>query len=395
MPASQPRYAGTWAVLRVVLPTGRLADSQVRPLATATSLAQTAPMRFLLPCSVLIFALACTKRSGEDPEEDRRGEGEGEGVEGEGEEGEGEGQPSEGEGEGEGEGDPGEGEGEGEGDPLVAALRALRAEAGPRTRIEEQLKACVTAAAAATGLSGSGTLITHGTVDLRASDGSYTASPADRLVVLDSDAATYIYTVTTMDIDVDVSSIDEVLVREHQLQCRAQQTGAFDLQLHSALVGDSGARSASGSVQLEGGSHQIDWQASRSTVGGPDGDLWRYDTTDTRTLEVTGPSLVVHSEETETHVLLLSDELFENLNTALSVSATVDGTAVAMADGLIRRSFRNGSADEDDFWGQTHGSVAVDGAAFGELAFRMDPVGPTWQIVLDAGTSVEVLEEYP
>lgn len=253
------------------------------------------------------------------------------------------------------------------------ALASLTVTAGSndlRTGASELLGDTVVAA---TQLAGGGGLVVTGTLTQQNNSYSYSAQPADRLVLQLQNGDSFTFQVTQLDGDFDADSMAEFLRKPHVLQFTVNRSagGVTDqLSIASQRNASQFAAAMRGEAVLQGVRYQIDLM-SQGTYKNIVDNYIDYESEETVTGTIASDGLAVNVNEYFRYRYYMFENAIETTERKVANQWSVAGQQYAAVDVHIRRNFFNSKPSEFEYW-RAQGAIVRDGVAVGTIGSEVD-----------------------
>jgi hypothetical protein len=230
-----------------------------------------------------------------------------------------------------------------------------------------------------------------GTVNARVTPPTYTATPADALVVLDTGDVEVRAVVRSFAGNFARDSARDFFADDHDVDADVAIAGGAAFSVDSTLLRAVGARHGAGTL---GDGHSFTFAATTTSTASFDSATVEYRATEARTATIVGDGVDLACDDDLAYHAVVVDHFAEDATNTVSVTGTAAGARWSLNGGVLKRTFSDGLAVEPDFWTQTHGVVRRDDVDFATLGARvsLDRI----ELVVDAGAAgARVLESNP
>lgn len=239
--------------------------------------------------------------------------------------------------------------------------------------------------------SGSGQLITTGTLTQdQQQNWTYQSTPNDRLVTIFANGNRVEYFISQLNGDFNAPDPATFLLRDHQFAFRVIVTDQADISFNLLRSNGQIRNSLQGTLVSEG----LTYSADLTTQGtfSFDVDSGRHDSDQQTQGTINAPDFSLNVNETSTFTLL---GRVENSSRVINNSWTISGDQYVLSNGWIRRNFFEGRPDEFDFW-RAEGTLTRNGANIGGIGAELVPEeAPTaLEIFLDVDGERVVIESH-
>ena len=249
----------------------------------------------------------------------------------------------------------------------------------------------------ASALSGSNTLVTHGTIERQGDRFVYRAEPSDRLVVPSEEGGTRTFTFET--IEGDLSSFEAFFENDHRFVFAVQETDGDDLSISSERRGRLHDVTVRGDVVYEGETYNTDIRYRAEVTHEADSTGSERTRSATHTGTVRGDGMVLTVEERQTFHVVQAMRIDGLGGSATQQTRLIDNRLRVGEDEYrwngvrTHQTFRDGVASNRNHEWAASGELLLNDAVLG--TYRLGARDDVLAFELDFGTRRLPIDQFP
>lgn len=221
---------------------------------------------------------------------------------------------------------------------------------------------------------------------------TWSSSPTDRLRIVYAGGASTEYTIRAINGNFTLPP-NQFLDADHYLDFRFVNPNVVDINVTRRRTGNSTQVTETGTFTMEGLQYTVNASQSGTANAGVDSG-WAYSD---RSETMTGTLTTSRFNQTLQEALwsrlqIYNGVMVQNMIRTIQDQWTVDGVTYSMPGAEIRKSFKDGRADEWTYW-KADGTVLRNGQPVGQLGWTKDSISVKVFLVMNGQQTV--LEQYP